>query len=42
MGRKEEQRGKVMPGRVRLFFVKLRSDLYAQNGTKAELQGDIR
>ena len=31
-----------MTGRERLFFEKLRSDLYAQNGMNAELQVDIR
>ena len=40
MGRKEEQRGKVIPDNDKLFFETLRSVLYAQKGIKAELQVD--
>ena len=42
MGRKEEQRGKVIPGNDKLFFETLRSVLYAQKGMKEELQEKIQ
>ena len=38
--RKEEQRGKVRPGNVRLFFEKFKLVLKAQKGMKGELRFD--
>ena len=37
VGRKEEQRGKLRPGKVKLFLEKFRLVLYAQNGMRAEV-----
>ena len=42
MGIKEEQMGKDMPGKVRWLLELFKSVLYAQNGTKAELQLEAR
>ena len=42
MGRKEEQRGKLVPSRTRSPFEKFSFVLYAQNGMKAELQLDVK
>ena len=40
VGRKEEQRGKVKPGKVKLFLEKFKLVLKAQKGMKAELSFD--
>ena len=42
VGRKAEQRGKVRPGNVKLFFEKFKLVLKAQKGTKAEFCVDER
>ena len=40
VGRKEEQRGKVRPGKVRLFLDKFKLVLKAQKGMRAEVHVD--
>ena len=40
VGRKEEQRGKVRPGKVKLFLEKFKLVLQAQKGMRAEVQVD--
>ena len=40
VGRKEEQRGKVRPGKVKLFLEKFKLVLKAQKGMRAEVHGD--
>lgn len=40
VGWKEEQRGKVRPGKVRLFLEKFKLVLEAQKGMRAELHVD--
>ena len=42
VGRKEEQRGNVIPGKVDEFSAKSKLVLYAQNGMSAELQVEVR
>ena len=40
VGRKEEQRGKVRPGKAKLFLEKFKLVLYAQKGMRAEVHVD--